>query len=381
VVVRENSQNQGLTADWAALRADYPSLAGKAFLNTATFGQLSLRSEAAIASHLAQRRENACMDYMSWYDDHDRLRGKLARLINASASEIAFVQNASWALAHVLNGLDWHAGDEVLTAEREFPNNLYFTEHLAGRGVVPVRCPYDRILDALTPRSRLVVLSTVNWATGYRSPIDECAAEFRRRGVLLALDATQSLGALKFDFAAVQPDLLAVDCYKWMLAPNGAAFMAVAPELRKRLAPLAVGWRSHKDWRRTERLHEGVPEFMEQAERYEAGMLSSLPLYALEASVDRMLEIGPENIERRVLALASEARSRIRAIGGEPLPYEDSAITASGFPGHDVDALARELQQRRVLVSARYGMLRVSTHFYNDESDLDRLIESLRELL
>jgi selenocysteine lyase/cysteine desulfurase len=367
--------------NWEAVREEFASLAGWTYLNTATFGQLPRRADEAIARHLANRRENACSDFLSWFADHDQLRARLAQFISATPAEIAFLPNSSWALGHLLTGLDWRPGDEAVTAEGEFPNHLYAVEHLARRGVRAVRCSYDELLTALTPRTRLVVLSTVNYSTGYRAPVAELAAELRKRGILFYLDATQSLGALRLNFQEIQPDLLAVNCYKWMLAPNGAAFMAVAPALRQRLEPLAIGWRSHHDWRRVDWLHEGAPELMDGAEKYEAGMLASLPLYALAASLELMFELGPERIEERVLGLAREVRARIRALGGEPLPYDNTAIVAARFPGHDASELAARLKQQRVLVSARHGLLRVSTHFYNNEADLDSFAEVLSKLL
>jgi cysteine desulfurase / selenocysteine lyase len=370
-----------MTQDWARIRSQFPSIQALTFLNTATFGQLPLAGEEAIARHLARRREFACTDFLSWFTGVDELRAKLGQLIQAAPEDIAFMPNASWALAHLLNGLDWRADDEVVTAEGEFSNHLYVAEHLTRRGVKCIRCGYEEVLGRLTPRTRLVMLSTVNYSTGYRARIDEIAAELHRRGILFYLDATQSLGALRLDFGAVRPDLLAVDCYKWMLAPNGAAFMAVAPELRQRLAPLAVGWRSHHDWRNVDQLWEGMPEFSATAEKYEAGMLASLPLCALEASVDLMLSIGPDVIEQRVLALAGSVRERLRALGGEPLPYDDSAIVAARFPGKDASALAVELKRQGIIVSARHGQLRVSTHFYNNEDDAARLAATLQSLL
>jgi selenocysteine lyase/cysteine desulfurase len=370
-----------MSTNWARIRAGFPSIQALTFLNSATFGQLPLAGEEAIARHLARRREFACTDFLDWFTDLDGLRAKLGRLIHSTGEEVAFMPNASWALAHLMSGLDWREGDEIVTVEGEFPNHLYVAEHLTRRGVKCIRCGSEELLSALTPRTRLVMLSTVNYSTGYRARIEEIAAELRRRGILFYLDATQSLGALQLDFGAIQPDLLAVDCYKWMLAPNGAAFMAVSPELRQRLAPLAVGWRSHHEWRRVDTLHEGMPEFSATAEKYEAGMLASLPLCALEASVDLMLDTGPANIERRVLALAGLVRERLRSLGGEPLPYDDSAIAATRFPGRDASALAVELKRHGVIVSARHGLLRVSTHFYNNEDDIARLAATLESLL
>jgi selenocysteine lyase/cysteine desulfurase len=175
--------------------------------------------------------------------------------------------------------------------------------------------------------------------------------------------------------------MYAVNCYKWMLAPNGAAFMAVREDLRQRLEPSAIGWRSDQGWRNVDHLHHGAPVFKDSAEKYEGGMLASLLLYALEASVDLFFEIGPAEIEQRVLDLARDCRARIRALGGDPLPYDNTAIIAARFPGREASALSVALKDRRVLASARHGLLRVSTHFYNDHDDLARLESGLKTLL
>ncbi len=355
-------------ADWPSVRALFPALRQWTFLNTATFGQLSVRSTEAVQRHFEHRNETACTDFLSWFTDHDRLRAKIATLIHAGAADIAFIPNASTALGILMNGLPWQDGDEVLTLEHEFPNNIYAPLHrdITLREVAP-----ERLLESITPRTRMVAISAVNYTTGYRAPLEEIAAECRRRNVVFYVDGTQMLGALEFDFSRIQPDLLAVNCYKWMLAPNGIGFLAAHPRLRERLAPLSIGWRSHHDWRNVNQLWNGKPELKDTAEKYEGGMLPSSLLYALEASVDLMLELGPAAIEARVLDLASQ----VRALFPSALPYSNSAIIAA--PVTDAAALSAHLKERRVLTSARQGMLRVSTHFYNDESDIAALSAAL----
>ena len=366
-----------MTPDWESVRSEFPALAHWTYLNTATFGQLPRRAVEAMARHFARRDENACADFLSWFDDHDRLRASLARLFHALPEDVAFIPNAATALALLGAGLDWRPGDEVITLENEFPNQIYAPAHLGRRGVVMHEAPFERVFDLLSPRTRLVALSTVNYSTGYRAPLEELCRECARRGVITFLDGTQSAGALRFDFAAVAPDIFAVNAYKWMLAPNGAGFMLVHPRLRERLEPLAIGWRSHYGWRDVDHLHHGAPVFKTSAEKYEGGMLPSSALYALEASVELMLELTPEAIERRVLELASAARRALSALGAEPLPYVDSPVIAAALPGRDASRVAKALKERRVLVSARHNRLRVSPHFYNHEADIERLAGEL----
>jgi selenocysteine lyase/cysteine desulfurase len=273
--------------------------------------------------------------------------------------------------------MEWRPGDQVLSLEHEFPNNLYWPSLLRTAGVEFITVPWPQLYESLTGRTRLVLVSTVNYSTGFRVPVEELGRALRERGILFYVDGTQSVGALEFNCGAVQPDMLAVNAYKWMISPSGIGFMYVSPEMRSRLKPNVVGWRSHKDWRRVDSLHHGAPEFVDGAEKYEGGMLNFPSLYAMGASLDLMHELGPTQIEGRVLALAARCANVLRECGAE-VEHSETPIVAARFPDRDASALARRLKEQRILVSARHGRLRVSTHFYNDESDLSRLRESLQ---
>jgi len=366
--------------DWDAVRREFPALAHWTYLNTATFGQLPRRATEAVATHFAHRDELACGDFLAWYDDADRIRAKIGRLINCAPEDIAFVPNASTALGLLLAGMDWHSGDHVLTLEHEFPNNLYAPGLLERFGVETTACPWDRFYQSVNPRTRLAILSSVNYNTGFAPPLAELAEFLHARGVLLFVDGTQSVGALRFDAARVQPDMLAVHGYKWLLSPNGAGFFYIAPQLRHRLQPNVVGWRSHRDWRNVDNLHHGIPELLPSAEKYEGGSVSFALLYAMEASLDLMLETGPEVIEQRVLDLAAKTREMLRQLGAT-VADGSTPIVAARFEKHGVSALARALKEQRVLVAARRGHLRVSPHLYNNEQDLEIFERALRALL
>jgi selenocysteine lyase/cysteine desulfurase len=374
-----------MAADWEAIRAEFPALTRWTFLNTATFGQLPRRAVEAMAGHLARRDELACEDFLDWFDDADRIRGVIARLIHCHAEDIAFIPNAATALALLLGGLDWQPGDRIVTLRDEFPNNLYHPALLKRYGVEPVETSWPHFYNAITARTRLVVVSEVNYTNGFRPPLGEISRFLRERNVLLYVDGTQSVGALEFDVSAVEPDLLAVHGYKWLLSPNGAGFMYVSPHLRERLEPHVVGWRSHRDWRRVDSLHHGAPEFKSEAEKYEGGMLTFPVIYAMSASVEMMLEIGPAVIERRVLELVDLTRATLRRLGArlpcDESPHFDSPIVAARLEGRDASHIASRLRARNILISARHGNLRVSTHFYNNEEDLERLEGELRRVM
>lgn len=370
-----------MATDWDEIRGEFPALAQWTYLNTATFGQTPRCAAGAVTRHFARRDELACSDFMRWFDDADRIRARIAGFIGCQAADIAFIHNASAGLSLLLGGLHWKTGDQIVTLEDEFPNHYYYPSHLRGCGVEFVETPWDGFYRSLSPRTRLVAISTVNYATGFRPPLEEISDELRRRGILLYLDGTQSLGALRFDVPRIRPDLFAVDAYKWLLSPNGAGFMYVSPQLRERLAPAVIGWRSHFDWRNHENLHHGMPQFAPEAEKYEGGMLAFALLYAMDAVIEMMQAIGPERIEQRVMDLAGMTRDVLRNAGASLAadrgPHFDSQVVTARFEGRDAPAIARQLKACNVLVAARHGNLRVSPHFYNNEADLARLAESL----
>jgi cysteine desulfurase / selenocysteine lyase len=372
--------NQRVSVDWAAVRSEFPALANWTFLNTATFGQLPKCAEEAVTAHFNHRNETACTDFLSWFDDADRIRASLARLVHCAATDIAFVPNASTALGLMISGIQWKPGDRIVSIQDEFPNNLYFPAHLAARGVEFVETPWESFYSALDDRTRLVLMSTVKYSTGLRPPLEEVSREVHRHGALFYVDGTQSVGALEFRVPDVKPDMLAVHGYKWLLSPNGAGFMYVSPALRQQLQPTVIGWRSDRRWREVDQLHHGAPEFVDAAEKYEGGMLNFPSVYAMGASVDLLLSLGPALIEERVMELIAQCTAILEGAGAS-IAHRNSPIMAARFPGHDAPGLSAALKKRRILTAARHGNLRVSVHFYNDSSDLERLQHALREII
>jgi selenocysteine lyase/cysteine desulfurase len=359
--------------NWDAVRAEFPALREWTYFNTASYGQMPRRAVEAAERHFARRTEFACADFLEWFDDADRIRGSIGRLINAEATDIAFFPNASTPLSLMLNGIEWRRGDRVVTVEHEFPNHLYWAAMLAEKGVAIAEYPAAEV--EVPPGTRLVTLSTASYVTGARPDVERIAADCRRAGALLCVDGTQSLGAIPFDCRAVRPDMFLVDGYKWLLSPNGAGFAYVPPATRQWLQPSVIGWRSDRRWREVNALHHGRPEFADAAEKYEGAMIPFPCIYAMGAVVEWMLELGPGNIEGRVMELASRTAAMLGLAGA------DSHILTAQFAGRDAAGLVRQLKQRGILAAARHGRLRISTHFYNNEDDIARLGEALKAIL
>ncbi len=370
--------------DWQQVRSQFPSLQHSVWLNTATFGQVPLRAQDAIRGHYERRNTLGPKDFLNWFAEADEIRADIARLFHVTADDVAFIPHTSSALSLIVHALDWEPGDEVLTFKNEFPNQIYAAALLEERGVHLRTVALARWRESLNHRTKLVALSHTNYATGEHADIHGMADAVHACGAVLYVDGTQTAGVRQVSFRASPPDLYAVNAYKWMNSPPGAGFLLAPADTRQWLEPHTVGWRSHKDWRNVNQLHLGMPEFAMSAERYEGGMLPFVNLFAMRESIRMVLELGMDAVEARVLHLTSLVCEVLRAEGAVPCHGDNGAghIVAATLPDHaDPGIVAKALEQRDVLVSARHGYLRISPHYYNDESDIAAFGMALREVL
>ena len=363
-------------ANWTQLRREFPALKQFTYLDTASFGQMPRLASQAMLDHLAHRDDTASAQFLSWFNDMDDVRQACAQLLNCKGSDIAFVPSASTALSYLIQGLDWKPGDEVLTLEGEFPNQLYQNAALARFGVTLKFATWPAFYSSINERTRLVLLSTVNYATGFRPPLEEISKLLRERKILLYIDGTQSVGALAIGTKAMKASMLAVNAYKWMMSPNGAGFVFIDEALREQLIPTVVGWRSDAGWRQVGALNHGTPVFANSAEKFEGGMIPFPSLYAMGAVLRMLHDSGMEVIENRVLELAAKTRAMLLNLGAE-VNTDISQIVTARFQNRDSAEIAAKLRSDKIMISARHGRLRISSHFYNNEDDIDHLRQAL----
>jgi selenocysteine lyase/cysteine desulfurase len=316
----------------------------------------------------------------------DQLRGLAARMIAAEPQEIALVRNTTEGINLVAEGYPWQPGDNVVLRADEFPSNQYPWMNLADRGVETRRvlvqgdeADLDRLASACDHRTRIVAVSWVTYSDGWRHNLDHLAEIAHSCGALLFLDAIQGLGAFPLDVKRTPVDFLAADGHKWLLGPEGAGFFFIRREHLKLLRPLGVGWNSvvhAPDFARIELL------LKDSADRYEGGSPSTAGLIGLGASLEVLSQFGMEAIARRVLEITDLACRRLHQIGAvvrsDRREAFKSGIVAFELPHRDPQALRRQCLQQNVVLSCRGGRLRISPHAYNDQSDVDRLIQALK---
>jgi selenocysteine lyase/cysteine desulfurase len=371
--------------DWTAFRTEMPVTRQWAYFDHAAVAPLSGPAQRAIARWNEDAAANGDAYYPGWMRQLHEARQRSAQLLNARTEEIALVPNTTAGIGLVAEGFPWKEGDNAVLPDNEFPSNQYPWLNLISRGVEirrvrteEGRISLEALLDACDARTRIVSVSWVAYASGWRMDLDRLVEAVHGRGALLFLDAIQGLGVFPLDVSRTPIDFLAADGHKWLLGPEGAGIFYLRREHLGLLRPLGVGWNSvshDRDFTRIEL------NFKDTAERYEGGTMNMAGFIGLNASLELLLRHGQKAIGQRVLEITDLACERLAAAGAViesfRVPAHASGIVSFHLPGRDPDALRKQLLERGVVVSCRAGRLRISPHAYNDEADIERLIGAL----
>ncbi len=359
------------------------------YLNHAAVAPWPQRTVDAVQRFAAENGRVGSQHYERWLETEQQLREQLRQLLNAGSSdEIALLKNTSEALSVVAHGLDWHAGDEIVISDQEFPSNRIVWESLAPLGIKVVQVdmgsassPEQALVAALTSKTRLLSVSSVQYASGLVLDLQLLGAECRRRGVVFCVDAIQSIGVKPFDVQACQADFVMADGHKWMLGPEGLAVFYCRREWIPRLTLRQFGWHmveavgdyDRKDWRPAA-----------SARRFECGSPNMLGVHALHASLSLLLEVGVDQISHLVSSKVSYLIDILNIKSAEIVsptePARRAGIVTFRVPEVASDALFRHLQAHGVICAFRGGGIRFSPHFYTPRSVLERAVELALQL-
>ena len=317
-----------------------------------------------------------------WKERAELLRAKIARLIGAGPSEIAFVKNTSEGLNAIAQSFPWRPGDSMVVHALEHPNNLHGWLNLRRRGVdVRVVESEGRTIDlkdilaGIEPSTRMVAISAVSYCTGQRFDLKRLGERCRQQGALLVVDAVQAIGVVPFDVAESGVDALSCGPQKGLLCTHGLGFLYCRASLVGQLTPPFAARSSLVD-----REPDGeAPVFHADARRFEHGNLNYGGVHALEAAIDFIGEVGLSWIDERVRNLTGHLMDLIER-KGLPCLTPRADRERAGIVVIEVDnAAARqaELMQQRFVLSAIEGGLRIAPHFYNTERELEALVDAL----
>ena len=369
------------------------------YLDHAAVAPLPRPTAAAMQAWTASAAAHGDVEWPRWAGRVEEVRKRAAGLIHASPEQIAFVPNTTHGISCVAEGYPWQPGDNVVTVAHEFPSNTYPWHHLRDRGVEVrtveprgvngepgERIELDDLAAAIDGRTRILAISWIQYATGWRMCLEDLCDMAHARGVLVMLDAIQGLGLFPIDVQNTPVDFLAADGHKWQLGPEGAGLLYVRREHLERLRPWGVGWHSVPrpyDFDQVQTTWRG------DASRWEGGSSNMVGLHGLGASLDLLAACGLSHhaspLAVAALDFAAAAadflRSRGAQVRGARDPAHRSSIVSFRWAEHDPKVVRQRCLDAHIVMSVRGDWLRISPHGYNDAHDLARFQSAITSAL
>ncbi len=361
--------------DPAALRADIPACESCAYLNTGASGP-SPRSVVEAVTEAQRRHEfDVCETdhYTAAADLLDEARAAVADHVGARPADVALVASTGDGISRIANAIDWEPGDRVVNTDLEHPSGVLPWRRLAEQGVevTTLSCPEGRLpMDAYREAvadARLVCLSSESWVHGTRLAVERAVEIAHDAGVLVVVDAVQTVGQHPIDVTEWGADAVCASGHKWLLGPWGAGFTYVAPDSLDSFRPRHIGYRSV-----TEPNGEGL-EYHPDASRFEVSTTSVAPYAGLIEAIGTIETVGLDAVEARIERLTDRLRAGLGDRLVSPREYESGLVV---FEADDPDAfLARADDAGLVVRDLPSGDVRASVHAFNTVAEIDRLLE------
>ncbi len=369
------------------IRSLFPALENYTYLNSAAVSPIPTTAVDAVLSQLRDVAHHGSEHYLEWIATKNRARNLIASMLNVRDNQIAFTRNTSDGFASIASGIDWKPGDNVVSFAGEFPANFYPWRRIRDKYGVELRlCPerdgridMDEYTSLIDPNTKLVTISSVQFASGFSAELERIGDAARAVDALFAVDIIQGFGARGYDLSGLGVDIAAGASHKWLCAPEGCGILFVSDKARELVDPTLTGWISvETPWDFEDREQPWKPNAL----AWESGTGASALFYGLEQSLLLLNETGLDIIERYLDELSGQLCEMLAGKDYEILssraPGERSAIVCIKHRGGlHCSEIASHLQKANIIVSPRNDRLRIAPHFYNDLEDIERLVAEL----
>jgi len=369
------------------IRDQFPFLhTGRVYLDHAAASPYSVFVEQSMQRYITACTHGSLDTYSDTLRVIGETRSMVAEMLVCDASRIAFTLNTSEGLNILAAGLQWRHGDHIVVVDQEFPANIYPFLNLRRHGVdvsfAPQRNGEVRVEDierAMTPRTRLVAVSWVQFLSGYVIDLAALKNVCDKRGALLCVDAIQGIGAIRLNLAETPVDFIAAGVQKWQMAPQGVGIVFLSERVQDMVQQSTLGWLSVKDAWNFFDYNTALPD---DARRYESGTYNAIGIHGYHAALEFFRRVGHDRVDELVRANAEHAWKLAAELGLELVTPEQTRNRAGivTFRHEHADAIREKLWRRRITLSARIGHIRISAHFYNTKEDLERMFDEFNNI-
>lgn len=385
--------------DEARLKQLFPIKEKYAYFMSSASGPLPKTTFETLKSFDELMMTESAAAFPKWLAMAEETRAKGAQLLDCSPKSVAFVKNTGVGLWIASRMIDWQEGDEILLPRGEFPSNIHPWLSLEPLGVkirwLEPESPHfyrphvtpDAVAAAITEKTRLLSVSFVQYDDGCRRDVNALGKLCKEREIVFVVDAIQGLGALPFSSRDCQADFVSAGSQKWLLSPPGNGLLYVAPRWLDEPRIPNFGWLSVHDPYNTDvgSFSDAEKRVLSDARRFEEGTLNYPGIAALGASIEFLLKEKIDVISNRIKALTDHLCDGLLEAGCEIIsPREDSrwsGIVSFTHPAASAKQIDRTFKQQNIITTVRNDWLRVAVHYFNDEGEIDRLVDALQRLI
>ena len=375
-----------IVLDWSFVRRDFPALNNLIYLNTASMGLVPKKALDSAERWLFERSMGNIY-WMNWYKESVEAKKLFAALIGADLKEIALVQNTTMGINIVANSIHFRSGERIILNDLEFPANVFPWQVLAQKNSLEIRVirnrggfiSIDDYREAVDEKTKIIAVSWVEFSNGFVHNLEALAELAHENNAYLVVDGIQGVGSLKIDVRKIGVDFLVCGGHKWLMGIPGAGFMYVRRELLDELELSFGGWLGDKN--PFEFSYRGYKP-AEDARRFELGSPNFIGYTGLRESLRYILSIGIEKTERRNIYLAEKIVEEMGKFAEIDSPLVDGKPMSPilSIKVKDAEELAKKLYEKeKIVVAPRMGKLRISPHFYNNEEDVESLIDAIKK--
>jgi selenocysteine lyase/cysteine desulfurase len=373
--------------DFEALRAQFPVLARKTYLNSGSYCALAKEVRAAIEAYMEDRLQVGA-NWDLWVTKNESVRALTAALLRAAPDEIAITASVSAGLNALASALQFDGPrNKVVISDFEFPTNaqIWHAQEPRGAQVVHVPraadgyIPAENFEQAIDERTQLVAITHVCFRNGAKLDVPGIVRLARAKGAKVLLDCYQSVGSVDLDVKALDVDFAVGGMLKYLLGTAGIGFLYAKEAWATSLLPTNSGWFAQENISAMDiTANRPAPN----ARRFEAGTPPVVNCYAAEAGLKMLLKVGTPAVERRNYALTRRCMERLQEIGWPSItPAEDARRGATvAVPSRDASRLTSELMNRGIVASYRDANVRASFHFYNNSDDVESFVAAMQDL-
>jgi len=367
-----------------SIRDQFPILSRSAYFNSCSYGAICLRVRSAIERYVRYRLEEGAR-WDIYVRKLESVRQLLARLLQCPADDVAVSTSVSESLNSLMSAFRFDGPrNKIVVTDFDFPTTSQIMLAQAPRGARVVRAradadgtgipmsEYERLIDE---RTLLVAVPLVCYRNGVRVDIEPIVETARARGALVLVDAYQDIGTGPLDAVALGADFLVGGCTKYLIGSSGTGFMYLRDSRDNGLQPTATGWFAQEDPGAMD-IHRHRPHA--SARRFEAGTPNVCGLFAAEAGLEVLLEVGLEAVAAQIARLTDLVKDAADTHGWRLATPRDRHGAMLAIRSGDAPELVERLNRRGVVLTDRDGNIRVAPHFYNDADDVARLVEALR---